>query len=271
MLGKISHSSRIRHSKKKEAELCDVAARISHQLKACEWRLRQLSESYNDLLNSRIKDGRFKDGERFANGYTALSYLSVQSYLVDVCILRDYLSEFYWLMTYKGKDGGGSKRTTLGGLCKIWKKDSPSDKAGLELKASATEGGWLYELGAYRDLVVHSAPLAKADRTLYAVCQSLEMTQGQRLPAIKLPLPNDPSGIAGGRSSGSYFEDPELNFARFSNALENYESAKDALEYAHLTMQLMGALANSMSKLSPVSPEIPVITRDDIIGDVKFF
>lgn len=262
----------IAHSafREKKAELCDVSSRISHQLRACEWRLRQLSESYNNQLVSRLKDEKFEEGGRFSNGYTVLCYLAVQSYLVEACILRDYLAEFYWLVMSAEENIEKNKITTLGGLYKFWSKKPPMDSAGMEMKACATKGNWLYELGAYRDLVVHSAPLAHADRTLFAVCQNLALPQGKRFPLIKLPLPNNPSGIAGERSSGAYYQDPELNFARFSNALENFESAKDALGYAHLTMQLLGALAKSVSKLSPVTPEIPTFTTEDIIGDIKF-
>ncbi|MGQ7814122.1 hypothetical protein ACUTAH_00320 [Metapseudomonas furukawaii] len=260
----ISHSA----FKNKEAVLCDVASRISHQLRSCEWRLRQLSESYREQLNSEIKGRGFEEGRRFANGYTELCYLSFQSFLVDACILRDYLSEFYWLVTCGG-DGGAGKVTTLSGLLRKWKDSPPRDKVGRQLHASAKPGQWMFDLGAYRDLVVHSAPLAKADRTLYAVCQSLAVTGGERLPGIKLPVPNNPSEIKGSRSSGRYFDDPELNFARFSNALENVDDAKDALEYAHLSMQLLGAMAKSVSDISPLRPEMPIITSEDMIGGLE--
>jgi len=259
----------IAHSafKQKDALFCDVASRISHQLMACEWRLRQLSESYNEQLNSRLKDSSYKDGERFANGYTSLCYLAFQAFLVDACILRDYLSEFYWIA--KGQTEAEQRVTTLGGLIRKWKQAIPNDPVARELKASADKGNWLFELGAFRDLVVHSAPLAHADRTLFAVCRSFDMPQGRELPGIKLPIPNNPSEISGGRSSGRYFEDPELNFARFTNALEDSANARDALEYAHISMQLISALAETISSTSPFEPEIPTFSKKDIIGDIK--
>ncbi|MDP2748943.1 hypothetical protein [Pseudomonas sp.] len=260
----------IAHSafKQKNGIFFDMASRISHQLRACEWRLRQLSESYRDQLGSTLKSKSFDEGRRFSNGYTSLCYLAFQSFLVEVCILRDYLSEFYWVSNFE-KAVGDKKITTLGGLLKEWRKNPPSDKLGKEIKASACLGGWLFELGAYRDLVVHSAPLAQADRALFAVCHSSAMPQGERLPGIKLPIPNNPFEISGGRSSGRYFSDPELNFARFSNALEDVDSVKDALQYAHLSMQLISALSKSVSDISPVRPEVPMLTAKDILGGVK--
>lgn len=259
----------IAHSafKQKNALFCDVASRVAHQLNACEWRLRQLSESYNDQLYSIIKDSKHKDGERFANGYTSLCYLAFQAFLVDACILRDYLCEFYWIAHYQTEPE--QRVTTLGGLLRKWKQNSPNDRIAKELKASAGKNGWLFELGAFRDLVVHSAPLAHADRTLFAVCRSFDMPQGRKLPGIKLPIPSNPSEISGGRSSGRYFEDPELNFARFTNALEDSANARDALEYAHISMQLIGALADTVSSASPFEPEIPTFSKKDIIGEIK--
>ncbi len=243
--------------KAKHGVLCDIAYRVSHQIKACEWRLRQLSESYQEQLNSRLNDGKFEHGKQFANGYTSLSYLAVQSFLVEACILRDYLVEFYWAALPEGGEKINKKVTTMGGLLKAWKSSSTISKVGREIKTCAAEDGWLFELGAYRDLVVHAAPLAHADKTLYAVCQAIELPEGRKFPGIKLPLPSDPDSISGERNSGRYFKDGELNFARFSNAIEDVDSAKDALEYAHLTMQLISSLASSVSKLSPFEPKMP--------------
>lgn len=243
--------------KAKHGVLCDIAYRVSHQIKACEWRLRQLSESYSEQLESRLKDGKFEHGRQFANGYTSLSYLAVQSFLVDVCILRDYLVEFYWAALPDGSEKSNKKVTTMGGLLKAWKGSSTISKVGKEIKTCAEKGGWLFELGAYRDLVVHAAPLAHADKTMYAVCQAIELPGGRKFPGIKLPLPSDPYSITGERTSGRYFEEDELNFARLSNALADVDSAKDALEYAHLTMQLVSSLASSISKVSPFEPKIP--------------
>lgn len=255
--------------KQKNGLLYDIASRISHQLRACEWRLRQLSETYAEQLNGRLQAKPFKADHRFLDGYTSLCYLALQSFLVDACVLRDYLSEFYSEVMLRNSDSDAIKITTLSGLLKKWKSQPPTDAAGREVSASAKPGQWLFELGAYRDLVVHVAPLAHAGSTLFAVTRTLELTQGELLPAIKLPLPNNPTALTKERVSGRYFDDPELTFARFKNIIEDVSSARDSLEYAHLCMLQLGALASSISKLSPIKPEIPLITRKDVIGDIK--
>lgn len=248
----------------KNGVLWDSASRISHQIRACEWRLRQLSESYADQLRSSLE--RARDNEsRFKDGYTSLCYLSFQSFLVDACILRDYLSEFYWEAIEKSKDS--KKVTTLSGLLKHWKAHPPTDSAGKEIAASAKKGQWLFEIGAYRDLVVHTAPLAQAGKSLFAVVCHNELSHGKVLPGIKLPLPDSPTELINERVSGRYFQDPNLNFARYLNAVEDIHRCRDALEYAHLCMQLLGAMSRSISKASPITPKIPVITP--IPGSLK--
>jgi hypothetical protein len=256
--------------KQSKGLLYDIASRVAHQLRACEWRLRQLSEVYEQQLNSRLREKPFLPDKQFLDGYTSLCYLSLQSFLVDACVLRDYLSEFYYEVMIKTVDNEASKVTTLNGLLKRWKQHPPTDPAGKELRASAQSGQWLFELGAYRDLVVHVAPLANAGRTLFAVTRTIEMPHGELLPAIKLPLPGNPADLTKERVTGRYFQDPDLGFARLKNIIENTPDSRDSLEYAHLCMQQLGAIASSISKVSPIPPEMPLITPKDVIGEIKF-
>lgn len=254
--------------KQKNGLMYDMASRISHQLRTCEWRLRQLSEAYSDQLTGRIQSKPFKADQRFLDGYTPLCYLALQSFLVDACVLRDYISEFYSEVVIRGSNSEFNKITTLSGLLKKWRNQPPTDSVGREINASAKSGEWLFELGAYRDLVVHVAPLANAGKTLFAVTKTLKLPQGELLPVVKLPLPSNPADLKNQRVTGRYFQDPELTFARFKNIMEDDASNRDALEYAHLCMQQLGALAASISKISPIRPEIPLITQNDIIGNI---
>lgn len=236
----------------------DIASRISHQIRACEWRLRQLSEAYSDQLNGRLLSKSFKTNERFLDGYTSLCYLALHSFLVDACTLRDYLSEFYSEAIIRKDDPSAKKITALSGLLKVWPSQPPQDKAGKELRTSSLPGNWLYELGAYRDLVVHVAPLANAAKTLMAFTKIIEF-QGELLPAIQLPIPNKPAMVKNSRTTGQYFDDPDLNFARGLNFIEDMESSRDALEYAHISMQQLGALCSSIAGISPFAPKVPLI------------
>ncbi|WP_125925125.1 hypothetical protein [Pseudomonas sp. p106] len=242
----------------KSGIFCDIASRISHQIRACEWRLRQLSEAYHDQLNGRLLSKSFKPNERFLDGHTSLCYLALQSFLVDACTLRDYLSEFYSEALIRMADPAIPRISSLSGLLKVWRSNPPQDKAGKELRASALPGNWLYELGAYRDLVVHVAPLANASKTLLVFTKTIELG-GEQIPAIQLPIPLKPAQVTKSRTTGEYFDDPELNFARNLNHIETMDDSRDALEYAHITMQQLGASCNSIASVSPFAPETPII------------
>lgn len=253
--------------REKNGLLWDVASRISHQLRTCDWRLRQVSECYRDQLWATVRAQGFLDGRRFYDGFTWLGYLAIQAFLVDACVLRDYLAEYRALiLAQAGQHAFKDKVTRISSL-----KRHYLDKVVLSLPVDqllrqATEpGGWLHLLGSYRDLVVHCAPLARAGRGLYAVCTSLPLDSGMTLPSIKLPVPPDPESIAKSRTSGAYWEDPEQNFARFRNALANPDAALDGLQYSHAVLGQLSLLAVELVAISPVEPEMPVLTDKDII------
>ncbi|MFK0271813.1 hypothetical protein [Pseudomonas asiatica] len=243
--------------KKNDSQLYDIATRISHQLRSCEWRVRQLSEAYMDQLNSKLQSGDFKDGQRFLDGYTELCYLAAQTFLIDACTLRDYLIEFYWYV----KPTGPANITSIGALCSHWKKNPPTDPHGVEIQKVSSAGNWLDTLGSYRNLIIHAAPLATAGATLYAITGIAKLSDGQSLPFVKLPLPSNPGKLKADRTSGKHFDDPSLHRARFHNIIEKADAvtALDSLSYAHSCMEKLSIWAASLAELSPVEAEMPVV------------
>lgn len=256
--------------KQKNGELWDIARRVSNQLRTCDWRLRQVSEAYNQQLKATLQSRKFKDGLRFDDQFTWLGYLAIQSFLVDACTLRDYLAEYRALILSQSEEFvSKSKITKMASLkSRYLDKVSLSVRIDKILRDATNERGWLQELGRYRDLVVHIAPLASADKHLYTVCKSIRLDADATLPAVKLPIPSDPGRISDARHSGEHFNDPELNFARFLNALENPDGARDGLEYAHESLGKLALLAWHLSAISPVKPEIPTLAEADIL-DMK--
>jgi hypothetical protein len=256
--------------RRKNGLLWDVATRVSRQLRTCDWRLREVSESYHKQLVSRILSKDFTDGERFVDGFTWLGYLAIQAFLVDACTLRDYLAEYRaLLLVQSGHTGFSSKIRRLGSLKKSYLDKEPlTIPVDKNMRAASEPGGWLHVLGSYRDLVVHYAPLADAGHTLYAVCVSVPIDAQTTLPSIKLPLPPDPEKVTAGRISGAHVNDPEQNYARFLNALEDPSSAQDGLQYAHTALGHLAALATELLQISPVPPEMPALTQADIL-DLK--
>ena len=255
----------------KNGRLWDVASRISYQLSVCAWRLKELSDSYNSQLISKVSKNDFTNGTRFTDGFTWLCYMAIQSFLVDVCILRDYLSEFAaHFIFHSFVNEKIPNITSLSGLRKIiLKKHTSDDELFIEFNQIIEDYGWLKELGEYRDLVVHSAPLAQAEKRLFAVCNTVSINGGE-LPAISCPLPKNPMGIAVSRAKGTLFEDFEKQFNLFVGASNKEEPHMDGLEYCHSVMTNISDLANKLATRTPVKPKMKVFDNSNIISEFKY-
>lgn len=240
----------------KEAQLWDIARRISHQLRVCSWRLYQLSEAYHAQLHARVVGREFKAGEKFEDGFTWLGYLAAQVFLVDACVLRDYLAEFYAL--YGPMKGAGPPITSMAGLKRhVLNKAATGDAVFAKLKGATSGGGWLHLLGAFRDLVVHCVPLARAEVRLWALAVEIPLNGAPPLPGISLPLPADPSSVSAARAAPDRAK-------RLADELDLLTSASlgscprtDALFYSYTCLNELTRLAAEMSTLSPVAPKMP--------------
>ncbi|RBP33552.1 hypothetical protein DFR37_1342 [Eoetvoesiella caeni] len=256
--------------KEKNGRLWDVGSRISHQLRVCSRRLKELSDSYHSQLCSVVGKQDFATNKRFMNGYTWLCYLSVQSFLMDICILRDYLAEYAANFVFEvSNDSQKSSITTLSGLRKYVLRNLNGEDAIAEELNEITEGdGWLKMLGAYRDLIVHSAPLVQAERRLFAIIKTIEIPGGQ-LPCISCPMPKNPQEIFVSRANGSMFENFEEQFNRYTGIGEGEADYIDGLEYCHKALGMISDLANKLALRSPVKPQMMVFDSTNIIGEVK--
>ena len=190
----------------KNGRLWDLGSRIAHQLRVCNWRLRDISEAYHNQLRAILQTNDFKVGMRFEDGFTWLIYLSLQSFLVDACILRDYLSEFAADYIYKNCIDLKTQRiTSMGSLKKkVLNKVSDKDELTNKLQQETSTNGWITLLGNYRDLVVHSAPLANAEKNLFAICGEFNVSERGSLPIIQCPIPKNPAKISASRSNLDY-------------------------------------------------------------------
>jgi len=263
----------IAHSafKQKQGHIWDLASRIGHQLRVCSWRVRQLSEAYHKQLVAKSSKNKLEPGQRYEDGFTWNTYLAVQSYLVDACILRDYLSEFAAIFVFSKRYGiETSHVSTIGGLIKkVLKDKNVNDSLAQDLRKATKEGGWLKALGEYRDLVVHSAPLSHAEMRLYAVTDVIQIDSEGSVPLIKIPLPNDPGAISAKRASRKHFSDFEAQFNKYIESVREDHPTVDALTYIVKTHGELAELAMILSKQSPVPYQDIVLTDRDIIGPIK--
>lgn len=252
------------------AVLWDLARRISHQLRVCEWRLYQLSEAYRSQLHTATTDRDFKPGTRFTDGFTWLGYLAVQVFLVDACILRDYLAEFYAQFACPAPLNLRTEITTMSGLKKkILNKLTVEHELTVGLQSATSRGGWLHVLGAYRDLIVHCVPLARAESQLLALATELPIRRAKSLASISLPLPSDPSGIAAARAPIKRTDRLAEELRLLTNATHGEAPSKDALVYCYENLDSLTRLVTHLAEHSPVSPKILQLTEKDIIGTIE--
>jgi len=255
---------------RKDGFLWDTASRIGHQLRVCDWRLRDVSEAYSNQLQAQLKSD-FKVGTRFEDGFTWLTYLSLQSFLVDACILRDYLSEFAAAYIYRPMLGSGNLRiTTMGGLKKkVLNKIPDHDPLTAELQTAAGDNGWLTVLGNYRDLVIHAAPLTQAKSKQFSLCDNLRVMGSKSMPIIRCPIPENPATILSARSTGDHFGDFESQFNTFAKAAAGDIRMIDGMDYASGALGRLSVLANKIAEKSPVAPEMMVFDSSNIIGGIN--
>lgn len=257
-------------SEAKNADLWDLARRISHQLRVCAWRLYQLSEAYRIQLRARTVEKDFKPGIRFEDGFTWLGYLAVQVFLVDACVLRDYLAEFYASYACPVSTRPQTHITSMSGLRRlVLSKARSSDALFIDLNTATSKDGWLFVLGAYRDLVVHCVPLARAESRLWALTKEFPIKGLRPLASVSLPLPTDPSGIAAARSSPTRSERIVQDLHLLTSATRGDAPSTDALVYCYATLDQLTRLTSRLAGYSPVAPKIPEFNETNIIGEIK--
>lgn len=257
-------------SRESNAVLWDLARRISHQLRVCAWRLYQLSDAYNAQLRARVTEHDFKPGQRFEDGFTWLGYLAVQVFLVDACVLRDYLAEYFAYYVCPDSERPPSHISSMAGLVKhVLKKVTSSDPLFVELRTATSPGGWLFALGAYRDLCVHCVPLARAESGLWALATEFRIKGAKSLSAVSLPLPSDPSGIAAVRTSSKRVEQLARELQLLTSATRGEAPSMDALVYCYSALDSLTRLVSKLKGYSPVEPQIPHLTDKDVIGKIE--
>jgi hypothetical protein len=256
-------------SQEGRAELWDLARRVSHQLRVCAWRMYQLSDAYHVQLKARTAERDISTGLRFEDGFTWLGYLAAQAYLVDACILRDYLAEFFVAFVCPEPDRPKLHIATMAGAKKhVLDKVKSSDPLFAELVSATSKGGWLFQLGAYRDLCVHCVPLARSESRLFAVGTAIPIKGAAPLIGVSLPLPADPSAIAAERASPRRAARLAEELKLMTSATRGEVSSADALLYCYSSLDRLTYLATKLRKYSPVEPQMPHLTDADVIGDI---
>ncbi|MFV8869692.1 hypothetical protein [Serratia fonticola] len=233
----------------------DLSNRIHFQLNTINNRLKNLAISYQHQLNALVLKDSFKRGQRFQDGYTDLVYQEFHSFLFDAGILRDNLCEY----VYNFSNGGACKQqgkeiTTAGGLLRFLNSKKEHTELEYHLKKEMSTGGWLFELGNYRDLVMHSAPINIASHRLYAIHESIAMSEDKELLSVRFPLPANPEKLYSERCKKNDFNKYIENFQELSRISLQDRGKYDCLEYAHKAFGLLTNFSLEVAKQSPFKP-----------------
>jgi hypothetical protein len=238
----------------------DISNRIRQQLKVCDWRMRDISESYHKILHSIVKSNDYKFDDRFQNQYTWLAYLSIQSFLIDACILRDYIAEFISIYIYNKKDLNVTTANSL--LKNILRKTEQKDELTKYLQDSTAENGWIKILGTYRDVIIHKSPLVIADNQLFSICKKLTLKNIGDVPAIVCPIPSNIKDIQDRRSERC-FKNYETRMKHTFLGRDDNDYI-DGLDYCFETFKSLVLLLETVSTKSPYNPESITINSSEI-------
>jgi len=240
--------------KRQDGFLWDLSSRIAYQLRTVAWRLREVSEAYHKQLKGIIQRSDFKDGTRIMDGFTELINMALQGFFVDACILRDYLAEFT-AFVFKINNDRNNRITKMSSLVKPLEKFRCSEQVIKKLKEATGMGGWIKAMTSYRNLIVHYAPLAIAQRKILAKCKELKVEGKESIPSVLYFLPRDPETIQKSRSQDSHCIDFNDMIEKFAQFEEEQKPSLDGLEYVYSVLEKMGKLARDLARKSPIAAE----------------
>lgn len=251
-------------------EFSDVTTRISFGVRACSWRLKELSDAYHKELIAICEKGSFKENIKFESLNSFLIYLCTHAMLVELCTLRDYLAEF--IAAFVLSDYNPDKNLRIVNLSllrkhilKIAKEGHPVAAHLYEITDKKNPEGWLASLGAYRDLVVHVVPLVQATHRGFLQQRLVDVGIGDKIPGIYFPIPPDPHAITTIRSKGTPFSTPDDLIKASMDFDAEKESAPDALSYCSFVMGKMVQLLLKVAAFSPLEPNRLQLGPEDII------
>lgn len=248
----------------------DVSRRITFEIRACSWRLRDLSNTYETQLRALCEENKFSPGRRFQSLNSFFIYLSTHAFLVEMCTLRDYVAEFVsaFLLSEFFPNRVTSMSTLRNKVLSTAKGQKKIASELLNITDRNSRNGWLAKLGAYRDLVVHSAPLVDSIHIGMMVQRYLRMADKFDIPSVYFPIPADPFKVVLSRSKGVTYSTVEEWIEDSIKHDPEKSASPDALDYCTDVLGKMMSLMLRIGQESPIKAKIPTLTEKDIIGPI---
>ena len=160
-----------------------LSRNVTFGLRAITVRLRDISEAYCAQTVMALCFGH-KPGIRTKNLETIDVFLSLNSFLVEMGVLRDYLAAFVAVKRFGRYDI--TKMAKLRNVCKEYGND-PIARHILKICNRDGTDGWLAKLSGLRDYIVHEAPISS--RTAFSGVSVQEcIVESHRLPMVELKI-----------------------------------------------------------------------------------
>lgn len=134
-----------------------LARKIAFQARASALRLRDISDEYHKQLQFSFHDSK-RNARRFTNIETESLYLSLHSFLYEICALRDYLASFAHKYVFKQE----SEIQYFSSLVKKLRENAIEHELADVMLAAANDKldpGWLFRLSSLRNQIAHGAPI----------------------------------------------------------------------------------------------------------------
>lgn len=240
-----------------EGRLADLADRIACAIDEGQTHLQSLCRAYATQLGAQDADTWALSSRSFSDSHSQAIYAAIHSFFWQLAVLRDLLAEFTAEYVF-----GCHAVATYRGLLNELKSDSTRDpELAATLLAAGDVGGWVATFTSYRNLFTHAASLQSA-QGIHHAHQDTRILYARSVPQLYYPLPRDPALLIRQRSADSLAHKSAVPFgpARPSRSHE-----PDALEYLATTFDSLVRLAIALAHRSPVEPQMPAITDEDII------
>jgi hypothetical protein len=246
--------------------LTDLSSRIASGLEYGQSRLYDLAAAYGTQLRACVHKDPKLEYQAFKDLNSREVYKCIHALFWELAVLRDTLGEFAALQCFSL-----TGIRTVGSLAKRLKTGTFADPLAKDILNITSEslGGWLSRFTSYRNFFTHIAPMEQAMGTAFTILDTQRLNDTLSVPQIYYPLPRDIEKLTRERSKGNFYPNLETLIAA-SRSRRDRTCDPDALEYLHSCLGEFVDLATTLVSRSPITPVPIQITREDIIGDIKW-
>lgn len=215
----------------------ELARHVAFALRGASIRIRDISRAYGWQCSNVVRNG-IQCGRRFSNVELFDLYLALHSFLTEAASARDYLARYISICLYRHTKPADTMHTLYQSVRSGQVTASPLLQELVLVCDKDNADGWLARLGRYRNLIVHEAPIDSFVQSKFIVANAIVIA-GRTLPAVHVSIPQDP----------------------FAEAATSYV---DALERFRFFMLKLLELSARVIGESPVRPEFPTLTDEDL-------